>query len=120
MIVLTVPLIPSKVPAWKAWVRQCIGPRKAEFEAFNERMNLTAHRAWLSNGPGGPMAVVSHEGPGARTFLAKLAESEHPFDVWFRDHISEYHGVDFSQPVETPAPRLMLDWHAPAPEEVPV
>ena len=118
MIIINVPLIPSKVSAWKAWAHQCLGPRKTEFEAFNRRMNLTAHRAWLSNGPQGPMAVVSHSGPGAKTFLSKLARSEHPFDVWFRDHISEYHGVDFTQPFETPAPELVLEWHAHAPEEV--
>jgi len=117
VIVVTVPLIPEKVQAWKAWVRECLGPHKAEFEAFNRRMNLTAHRAWLNNGPQGPMAVVFHDGPGAKTFLRKLSNSEHPFDMWFRDHISEYHGVDFSQPFDTPAPELVMNWHAHQPED---
>lgn len=79
-------------------------------------MNLTAHQAWLSNGPQGPMAVVFHSGPGAKTFLPKLAHSQHPFDTWFRDCISECHGVDFSQPFETPAPELVLSWRACAVE----
>ena len=116
MIIYTVPLIPNKVSAWKAWAHECIGSHRTEFKAFNRRMDLTAHRAWLSNGPQGPMAVVFHEGPGAKTFLQKLARSEHPFDTWFRDHISEYHGVDFSQPFDTPAPELVLDWHTHDPE----
>lgn len=110
MIVVTVPLIPSKVSAWKAWAQECIGPRKAEFEAFNRRMDLVSHRAWLSDGPQGPMAVVFHDGPGAKVFLQRLARSEHPFDVWFRERICEYHGIDFSQPPQIPAPELVLDW----------
>jgi hypothetical protein len=117
MVVVTVPLIPSKVTAWKVWIRECLGPRRAEFEAFNRRMDLVAHRAWLSNGPQGPMAVVFHEGPGAKVLLQRLATSEHPFDTWFRERISEYHGIDFAQPVETPPPELVLDWHARKPED---
>ena len=120
MVVVTVPLVVEKVGPWKAWIEECLGPRRREFNEFNRRMGLTAHHVWLSDGPQGPTAVVCHSGPGAKTFLEKLAVSEHPFDAWFRDRVCGYHGVDFSHIVATKSPELIMNWQAPRPVEVPV
>jgi hypothetical protein len=114
MIAMAVPLIANKVEAWKAWIRECMGPRKEEFEEFNERMGLTTHRAWLEQGPRGPLAVVVLDGPGAKDFMQKLAKSKESFDRWFGDHISEFHGIDFSKPNTMQAPELLLDWYVPS------
>ncbi len=111
MAAFVIPLVPNKVGAWRTWIHELHGPRKEEFEDFNERMQLTAHRVWLSEGAQGPLAIVIHEGPGASTFMESLAASQHPFDRWFRERISEYHGIDFSQPRPTPSLEMLLDWH---------
>ena len=80
MTAIAVSLIEEKIDGWRGWMDDCLGPRREEFDAFNERMGLTMHRAWLSEGPHGPMAVVVFEGPGAKTFLQKLGTSKEPFD----------------------------------------
>ena len=112
MTAIAVAVLESKVDAWKAWVLQCMGPRREEFDRFNERMRLTVHRAWLMQSRQGPLAIVVFDGPGAEGFLQKMATFEEPFDRWFREHICEYHGIDFTKPdMLTPA-ELFLDWQA--------
>jgi hypothetical protein len=114
MVAMAVPLLPNKVEAWKSWVRECSTTRSKEFGSFNERMELTLHRAWLSQGPLGPLVIVVSDGPGARTMLQKLASSEEPFDRWFRAKITELHGIDFSKPATGMASEILLDWQSPA------
>lgn len=119
MYAIAIPLKPEKVGAWKAWIRECAGTHKDEFEAFNERMELTLHRAWLMEGREGLSVIVVFDGPGAEKFLQRLAISEEPFDRWFRDRISEYHkDIDFSKPNLMAKSEMYLDWHAPSYVEV--
>jgi hypothetical protein len=112
MFAIAVPLISNKVEAWKTWIRECMGPRREEFEEFNERMELTLHRAWLTEGPQGPLAIVVVDGPGANSFLEKLARSKEPFDRWLRERISEYHGIDFSKPDVVQPSQMLMDYRA--------
>jgi hypothetical protein len=90
-----------------------MGPRREEFDRFNERMGLTLHRAWLMQTFQGPLAVVVFDGPGAENYLQKMATAQEPFDRWFRGRVSECHGIDLATPnMLTPA-ELFLDWQAP-------
>lgn len=119
MTAIAVPLLENKIDAWKAWLTdECLGSRKEEFDEFNERMGLTLHRAWLSDSPHGPVAIVVYEGPGADTFLQKLASSSEPFDQWFRERVEEFHGCDFSELGEMKKSELCLDWRAPSYAEI--
>ncbi len=113
MNAIAVPVLESKVEAWKAWVVECTGPRREEFDRFNERMGLTLHRAWLMQSRQGPVAIVVFDGPGAERFLQKMTKSEEPFDRWFREHVAEFHGIDLSMPDMLSPAELFLDWQAP-------
>jgi len=112
MAAIAVPLIADKVASWKAWVAECTGPRRKEFNEFNRRMEITEHRVWLTEGPSGPLAIVVLEGPGGETMIQKLASSDHPFDTWFRERISEFHGRDFSAPMEGSLPESLMNWRS--------
>lgn len=112
MSAIAVPLQSEQVSGWKAWAKELTGARRKEWDEFNERMGLTVHRAWLMVTPKGPTVIAIHEGPGAEGFLKKLSSSKHPFDVWFRDNISKYHGIDFSAGPPAEPPQLVIDWHA--------
>ena len=113
MNAIAVPVLETKVDEWRAWVLECTGPRRVEFDRFNERMGLTLHRAWLMQTLQGPLAIVVFDGPGADNFLQKMATSQEPFDRWFRGRISEYHAIDFSRPNILNPAELFLDWQAP-------
>ena len=108
MAAMAIPLPDEHVEAWKEFAKQLGGPRATEFADFNARMGLKRHQAYLQQTPQGHLVVVVHEGPGGDDFLKRVAESDHPFDSWFRQQISELHGVDYSQPAP-PAPQLWID-----------
>jgi hypothetical protein len=107
---IVIPLVPEKLNDWKSWIDDVTENRKEEFADFNNRMGLTAHRVWLNHTPNGPVAVVLHDGPGSETFLQKVATSDHPFDQWFRERITEFHGIDPTQPPPGPAPEALMNW----------
>jgi hypothetical protein len=112
MIAMAIPILANKVEAWRGWARELSGSRRYEFEGFNDRMGLTLHRAWLAQGPSGPLVIVVCDGPGAGGFMQKLATAKEPFDRWFRARVTEFHGTDFSKPMTTPPPELALDWQS--------
>ncbi len=41
-----------------------------------------------------------------------MAESQEPFDVWFREGVLELHGVDLSQGSLRAPPEKVIDWRA--------
>ena len=118
MNAIAVAVLENKVEAWKAWILDCLGPRRQEFDDFNERMGLTLHRAWLMQSRQGPVAIVVFDGPGAEGFLEKMATSREPFDRWFRERVSEFHGIDFSAPGTLAPGQMFLDWQAPRYAEI--
>jgi hypothetical protein len=109
MKVMAIPLPSENVEAWKAWTRECQGPRREEFDDFNERMGLTRHRVWLTQGPQGNLIIVALDGPGAEDYLQRVASSQEPFDRWFREKASDLSEVDLSRartvPSAEPSPR---------------
>ena len=106
---IAVPVLPGKVDAWRQWLAECQGARKTELEDMNSRFGLTRHRAWLQQNPDGSYVVIAvHDGPCGDEFMGKLGASDNEFDTWFRQHIQEVHGIDFSQPMP-PLPELGLD-----------
>lgn len=99
MEAFAVPILPDKTDVWKAWMDELNGARRADFEDMNARHELTTHAAWLQANPdGSQMAIVATDGPGASTFLPKIAASDHEFDAWFRSKAGEVHPVHFSEP----------------------
>jgi hypothetical protein len=105
---MAMPVPPDKITAWKAWVADLNGPRKAEFEASNARHNLTGHRAWLQTNPDGSHVVIAvHDGPGADTYVTSLMQSDDPFDQWMVSSLANAHGLDLSGPMP-PAPEQFL------------
>ena len=105
-IAMAVPIVPGKEDTWANFAGQLTGPRKAEFEDFNNRHQITEHRAWLQKNPDGSSLVIAViEGPGAETLMGEFATSDNEFDKWFKESVAEVHGFDFSAPPPPPAER---------------
>jgi hypothetical protein len=66
---------------------------------------------WIQSTPQGDVAVVLIEADDVQAAMAGLATSEEPFDVWFRDHIKDVHGMDLSED-GGPPPEQALDFRA--------
>ena len=104
------PIAADKLNAWQGFMEEIAGPRKAEFDAFNRRYNLTRHDAWLCQTPMGAVVCAIHEGPGADEMMPKVAQSTNEFDKWFVSKLAEIHGMDLSQPPPGPMPVRKLHW----------
>jgi len=109
MSLVLAPIADGKLEKWQHWAQELQNGRAREFKEFNSRYGLTRHLAWLAETPTGPVVAALHEGPGAESFMSKLASSDHDFDVWFRKSISEYHNIDFSKPLPGSPPKLVID-----------
>lgn len=107
MSLVVVPIVNGKVEAWKNWTKTITGEKSGEFEDFNKRYGLTRHDTWLAETPGGHVVVALHEGPGADAFLPKVIESDNEFDLYFKDKLTEFHGMTFDGP-PPPMPVKMI------------
>ena len=85
-------------------VTEAVGEKKKEWEDLNKRYELTRHSLWAVETPNGLTAVVLHEGPGADTFMQKVAVSDHSFDKLMTEKIMEFHGMDLGAPPPGPMP----------------
>ena len=109
MPLVIAPIMEGKVEAWKTWAASLQNGELAEdFKDLNLRYGLTRHDAWLVTTPIGMMVAVLQEGPGAETFIPKLAVSNHPVDEEFKKRVEEYNGFDVSAPPPGPLPELLL------------
>jgi hypothetical protein len=116
-IVLTFPILASKVEAWRRFCQELSGFRREPYEASRQQMGITRERLALVDTAFGAMAMTTLEAPDVAQALGQIIASELPFDVWYRERLQELHGVNlagyeqFAQP--TPIPdnqELLFEW----------
>ena len=110
-IAFAAPLLPGKTEAdLEAMASVSNGERRAEHEASRRRAGIKRESAWLQRTPGGDVVVVLIEADDVQAAMGALATSQEPFDVWFRDHIKDAHGMDMAEGF--PPPEQVLDFRA--------
>jgi hypothetical protein len=96
-LAFAVPLRAGKTEEWRAWVREILGPRRSENEAFSRRVGLRRQRAYLQHTPQGDQAIIYLEGDDlARTFH-ELQTAQDPFTVLVRQRTQGLFGVDLTR-----------------------
>ena len=109
MGLVVAPIADGKIDAWKKFIEEMkSGSKREGFSDLNQRYKLTRHEVWYAETPGGPMAVVIHEGPGGEDFMQAVVHSNHSFDVWMREQLAELHGMDFNEPPPGPPPQKLI------------
>jgi hypothetical protein len=105
------PLLPGKTDADREAMAACWkGERNAAYEDSRRRAGITRETTWLQTTPMGDVAVVVLEADDIGTAMGALATSTEPFDVWFRDHVQQVHGISLAEGF--PPPELILDYQA--------
>ena len=107
-LALALPCLPGGADKLRRLAAECRGPRHEEFADFHQRVGLDVERWYLQQTPQGELAIVYLEGDPAGA-MGKLAVSDHPFDIWFRDQAKAVHGVDFAQPLPGPPPEAVFE-----------
>ncbi len=105
------PLLPGKMEVDRAALESVqSGARKQDHADSRRRAGVTREACWMQSTPGGDFAVVYVEAGDIGAAFGTLGTSPEPFDVWFRDHIREVHGMSLEDGF--PPPDQVLDFTA--------
>jgi hypothetical protein len=117
---LTFPILPGKVEAWRRFCQELAGSRSGAYEASRRRLGITRERMALIDNGFGAAAVTIIEAQHVGQALGQIIASDQPFDHWYRARLEELHGINlssyeqFAQP-EPPAQlqELLFEWRLP-------
>ena len=93
------PVLPGKADEGRRFAQEVMGPRRAEAEASFRRLGITRECWYLQSTPMGDLIIVWMEGEDPAGALRKWAESDDPFDRWFKQTAGAISGLDFNQPI---------------------
>jgi hypothetical protein len=114
-LAIAFPLPSGKTDAWRRYIEELKGPRRAEWEHLLGRAGLERHNFYLQRTPLGDTIILYFEGDIARSF-AFFATDEDAFTQWVRRQVLETEGVDLTQPFPGPLPEVVLESVAVAAE----
>ncbi len=107
-LALAIPLPAGRTEAWRRFMDELKGPRRAELKDMLRRAQLTQHNFYLQQTPQGDLAIVYLDGDVAHAFH-HFATSDHPFERWVRQQVLETEGVDLTQLPPGPLPETVLE-----------
>jgi hypothetical protein len=88
------PLKKGKTATYKAFLRECMGPRRKDYEDLLLRYGLNDISIWVSTIDGRDYAVFTHEmNDNAAKLLESWSTSSHSFDQWFDKHLRDCYEV---------------------------
>lgn len=97
-IAFSIPLLPGHTDLDRRMMNSCWhGERTEQHASSRRRHGITRESVWIQTTPQGDMAVVVIESQDMAAALGGLARSDSEFDVWFRDHIRDVHGIDLQE-----------------------
>jgi hypothetical protein len=116
-IVLTFPIVPGMVEAWRRFCQELSGSRRQAYEGSRRKLGITRERLALVETAYGSAAVTTLEGADMAQALGQIISSDLPFDRWYRERVRELYGVNlsgyelFAQQTSPPqAQELLFDW----------
>jgi len=105
LIVRAFPILPGKEDDIRKLAAEMSGPRRQEAGEFYESFGVSRESWHYQETPNGPMVIgvtEIDEDPNAKA--REYAESNRPFDRWFKDQVRNLTGIDpDSQPLGPPS-----------------
>ncbi len=103
------PLVPGKTETDRSAMVSCWrGERQEAYERSRRDLGITREAIYIQSTPAGDFAVVYMEADDVEAALKGMATSTEPFDVWFRDHVREVHGMNVEDGF--PPPEQVVDF----------
>jgi len=98
------PLKKGKTENYKAFLKECLGPRRKEYEELLQRYGLNTVKIWIHTLDGKDYALFIHEmDEDAGKRLEGWAKSTNPFDQWFDKNLRDCYDIkDMSNMPEQP------------------
>ena len=116
-LVLTFPIPPEKVEAWRRFCQELAGSRQEMYVASRQRLGITYERLALVETAYGAATVTTLEAADVGQALEQIATSHLAFDSWYREKVQALHGIRLSayeswaQPGHPPhGQELLFEW----------
>ena len=108
LVTMAIPIVSGKTEAWRRFVDELNGPRRAEFEASRRRMGVR-ERTFLQQTPMGDLVIVTLEGDDAEHAFQRFVSADDEFTRWFVAQAKDLHGVDLTHAANAPVPERVID-----------
>ena len=106
------PLLPGKEEPWRRFVQEVTGSRANEYEEMKRRLGICNETLSLMQIPRklhkGALVLIQLETEEPEEIVQRLETSEHPFDLWLKDRLLEFHGYNLSGASPRAAPELIF------------
>jgi hypothetical protein len=93
------PVLPEKAEQARAFGKEVSGPRSSEMDASRRPLGVTREAVWVAQTPMGEFGIVLIEAENVAEANKGFAASTEPFDVWFKETVLDFSGVDFNVPL---------------------
>lgn len=104
------PILPGKLEAWKAFDAEMTGPRREEHDRSRKRIGAVREVASLMQTPQGDFVCLFQEAKDLAKAFQGIAQSDDPYDVWFRNNLIEIHGLTPEMLQGPPPATVYLDY----------
>ncbi|MDX1664066.1 MAG: hypothetical protein R3272_09745 [Candidatus Promineifilaceae bacterium] len=109
-MVLTAPILPGKVEAWRRFCQEINGRRRREYERSRRQLGIASEAVWLLRTARADIAVVRLDADEPEHLLSRLAASDQPFDRWFKERLHAICGLDLNPALLGPTMELIFTW----------
>jgi len=93
-VVMSNPIRPGKVEAWRRFCQELGSSRRQSFEESRRRLGITRERLGVVETPFGCAAVTAIDALDLGEALGEIMTSDLAFDRWYRERIQELQGVN--------------------------
>ena len=105
----TLPILPGKTEAARAFLQEMNGPRKQQLAACSQGAGLTKEVWAIQQTPQGDVFVAYMAGDNIARAFAQVAASQSEFDRWFKQRVQETTGADMNTPPPGPISEILTD-----------
>ena len=108
----TLPILPGKTGAARAFLQEMEGPRKQELAACGQSVGVTKEVWAVQQTPQGDFFVVYMAGEDIAHAFTQLAASQSEFDRWLKQKLQETTGADLNTPPPGPISEILTEVEA--------
>jgi hypothetical protein len=108
----TLPILPGKTAAARAFLQELGGPRKADLAACGQSVGITKETWALQQTPQGDVFVAYVAGEDLAHAFSEFAASQTAFDRWFKQCVQETTRADLNTPPPGPISEILADTRA--------
>jgi hypothetical protein len=103
----TLPILPGKTEAARAFLQEMNGPRKQELAACSQGAGVSKEVWAIQQTPQGDVFVAYMTGDDITQAFRQVAASQTEFDRWFKQQMQETTGADLNTPPAGPISEIL-------------